>query len=54
MMNGVCRRFEIEQGLMDGSISVADVPKVWGEKMKDLLGVDVPGDADGCLQDIHW
>lgn len=47
-------RFEIEQGLMDGSISVADVPRVWSEKMKDLLGVEVPGDAEGCLQDIHW
>merc|ERR1712032_297975 len=22
--------------------------------MKDLLGVDVPSDDKGCLQDIHW
>ncbi|CAM9896079.1 unnamed protein product [Ectocarpus sp. 6 AP-2014] len=47
-------RFEIEQGLMDGSIAVKDVPSVWVSKMKELLGVDVPGDAEGCLQDIHW
>eukprot|EP00903_Cladosiphon_okamuranus_P009155 g8748.t1 len=47
-------RFEIEQGLMDGSVAVKDVPSVWTSKMKDLLGVDVPGDAEGCLQDIHW
>ncbi|CAN0431376.1 unnamed protein product, partial [Scytosiphon promiscuus] len=47
-------RFEIEQGLMDGSIAVEDVPSVWASKMKELLGVDVPGDAEGCLQDIHW
>ncbi len=47
-------RFEIEQGLMDGSIAVKDVPAVWASKMKELLGVDVPGDAEGCLQDIHW
>ncbi|CAM9329111.1 unnamed protein product [Ectocarpus sp. 4 AP-2014] len=47
-------RFEIEQGLMDGSIAVKDVPSVWASKMKELLGVDVPGDAEGCLQDIHW
>lgn len=47
-------RFEIEQGLMDGSVAVKDVPSVWAAKMKELLGVDVPGDAEGCLQDIHW
>ena len=47
-------RFEIEQGLMDGSVAVKDVPAVWAAKMKELLGVDVPGDAQGCLQDIHW
>lgn len=39
---------------MDGSIAVKDVPTVWASKMKELLGVDVPGDAEGCLQDIHW
>lgn len=39
---------------MDGSIAVKDVPSVWVSKMKELLGVDVPGDAEGCLQDIHW
>jgi carboxypeptidase Taq len=22
--------------------------------MKEYLGLDVPSDAEGCLQDIHW
>jgi len=47
-------RFEIEQGFFDGSVNVADLPTVWNAKMKQLLNVDVPSDAKGCLQDIHW
>ncbi|CAM9486448.1 unnamed protein product [Ascophyllum nodosum] len=47
--------FEIEQGLMDGSLAVDDIPAAWTSKMKELLGVDVSGDdAKGCLQDVHW
>lgn len=47
-------RVEIEMGLLDGSLAVADVPTVWNEKMREYLGVEVRTDADGCLQDIHW
>ena len=47
-------RFEIELALLEGRIKVADVPELWNVKMKELLGVDVPDDAHGCLQDIHW
>ena len=47
-------RYEIEKGLIDGSISVSDVPKVWSEKMENYLGVKPSNDSEGCLQDIHW
>ena len=47
-------RYEIEKGLIDGSINVADVPKVWSEKMESYLGVKPSKDSEGCLQDIHW
>ncbi|KAI9024806.1 M32 carboxypeptidase Taq metallopeptidase peptidase [Hyaloraphidium curvatum] len=47
-------RFEIELALMDGSLAVADVPAVWNAKMKEYLGVEVPTDTLGCLQDVHW
>ena len=47
-------RFEIELALIDGDIKVADIPEVWNAKMNDYLGLDVPDDARGCLQDIHW
>jgi carboxypeptidase Taq len=33
---------------------VADLPAAWNERYRDLLGVSVPDDAQGCLQDIHW
>ena len=47
-------RFEIERALMKGDIEVADVPDVWNQKVKRVLGLEVPDDARGCLQDIHW
>ena len=47
-------RYEIERQLLDGSLSVAGLPAAWNAKMKEYLGVDVPDDAHGCLQDIHW
>jgi carboxypeptidase Taq len=47
-------RFEIEKELISGSLSVSDLPDAWNAKMKEYLGVTVPNDAQGCLQDIHW
>jgi carboxypeptidase Taq len=47
-------RYEIEVGLIEGDIQVADIPEVWNAKMKSYLGLDVPDDTHGCLQDIHW
>jgi len=47
-------RFDIERALLRGEISVADVPAWWNERIKKDLGLDVPDDARGCLQDIHW
>lgn len=47
-------RFEIERDLIDGSMQVKDIPAVWNEKMRSSLGVVVPNDREGCLQDVHW
>lgn len=47
-------RYEIEKALIKGEITVADLPRVWDEKMKEYLGVDVPNDTQGVLQDSHW
>ena len=50
----VILRFEIERDLIEGNIEARDVPEIWNQKMKQYLGVDVPDDANGCLQDVHW
>ncbi len=47
-------RFELELALIEGELAVADLPAAWRDGMKRLLGLEVPSDAVGCLQDIHW
>ena len=47
-------RVGIEMALMDGSLAVADLPGVWNEAMRRDLGLEVPHDGLGCLQDVHW
>ncbi|MGD8191662.1 carboxypeptidase M32 [Brevibacillus ginsengisoli] len=47
-------RYEIEKGLINQTIEVADLPRIWNEKMEEYLGVVPPNDADGVLQDVHW
>jgi len=47
-------RYELEKELITGSISAADIPAFWNEQYKKWLGVDVPDDKRGCLQDVHW
>jgi carboxypeptidase Taq len=47
-------RFELEQELVDGQLAVRDLPEAWNARYKEYLGVDVPDDAHGVLQDVHW
>jgi carboxypeptidase Taq len=47
-------RFEIERDLFSGNIRVADLPEVWNATFKKYFGLDVPNDAEGVLQDVHW
>lgn len=47
-------RYEIEKGLINESLRVADLPEIWREKMKEYLGIVPNSDADGVLQDVHW
>ena len=47
-------RVEIECALMDGSLAVADLPSAWNAAIKRDLGLDVPDDSQGVLQDVHW
>ena len=48
-------RYEIERPLIEGQIEPEDVPALWNEKMKELLGLDTRGNfKDGPMQDVHW
>ena len=47
-------RYELEKRLIGGTLAVKDVPAEWNRLYKEYLGVDVPNDAEGCLQDTHW
>jgi len=47
-------RFNIERRLIEETLAPKDLPEAWSEAMRDLLGVDVPDDARGVLQDVHW
>ncbi|MCG3124502.1 MAG: Thermostable carboxypeptidase 1 [Phycisphaerales bacterium] len=47
-------RFEIERALISGDLPIKDVPGVWNENFQRLLGIKVPDDRHGCLQDVHW
>ena len=47
-------RYEIEQLLFSGEAKAADVPRLWAERMHSYLGLRVPSDTEGALQDMHW
>jgi carboxypeptidase Taq len=47
-------RFDIERRLIEGTLAPKDVREAWNEGMRELLGVDVPDDTNGVLQDTHW
>src|SRR5690606_21017360 len=47
-------RFELEVQILSGKLAVEDIRDAWNQSYKEYLGVDVPNDAKGCLQDVHW
>ena len=47
-------RYEIEKKLITGELAVKELPQAWNAMVKEYLGIDVPDDARGCLQDTHW
>jgi carboxypeptidase Taq len=47
-------RYEIERELIEGTLKVKDLPEIWNAKIKKYLGLKVPNDREGVLQDVHW
>ena len=50
----VILRFELEQELISGRLAVTDLPDAWNTRFEELMGIPVPNDALGVLQDAHW
>lgn len=47
-------RYELEKRLFNGSLKPQDLPNAWNDMMITYLGIEVPSDAEGVLQDTHW
>lgn len=47
-------RYELEKRLIGGTLEVKDLPEAWNAMYKEYLGLDVPDDTRGVLQDSHW
>ncbi|HPS32216.1 MAG TPA: carboxypeptidase M32 [Anaerolineaceae bacterium] len=47
-------RFEIETGLLEGSLRARDLPEIWNTRMQEYLGITPADDTTGVLQDVHW
>jgi carboxypeptidase Taq len=50
----VLLRFELENEMLEGKLKVSDLPEAWNDRVKTYLGISVPNDREGVLQDIHW
>ena len=47
-------RYGLEKKLIEGSIKTEEIPAYWNESYEKYLGLKVPDDKHGCLQDVHW
>jgi carboxypeptidase Taq len=50
----VILRYRLERQMIEGTLTVKDLPEAWRAQMQSLLGVVPDSDANGCMQDIHW
>jgi len=50
----VMLRFDFELQLLEGTLSIRDLPEAWHERFEQDFGIVPPNDSDGVLQDVHW
>ncbi len=50
----VILRYQLERQLLNGELDVSDLPEAWNALMREFLNIEVPSDADGVMQDVHW
>ena len=54
LSKAILLRFELENMMIEDEVKISELPDVWNEKMKELLGVVPKTDTEGVLQDVHW
>src|SRR4051812_364732 len=47
-------RFELELEIFEGGLELSELPEAWNDRYREYLGLEVPDDAHGVLQDVHW
>ncbi len=47
-------RFELELQMLEGKLTIKDLPEAWHAAYAADLGITAPNDTDGCMQDVHW
>jgi len=47
-------RFELEQAMLADEFPLEQLPEEWNRRMWEYLGIEVPNDTEGVLQDVHW
>jgi carboxypeptidase Taq len=50
----VAARYELEKKLINNELKTSDIPTLWADYYHNYLGLSVPDDNNGCLQDVHW
>ena len=47
-------RFDLETELLEGKLTIKDLPEAWNERYRNDLGILPLDDGVGVLQDMHW
>src|SRR5262249_58869284 len=42
------------QAIVGGEVALEELAEAWNARMQEYLGIEVPNDAQGVLQDVHW
>ena len=50
----VMLRFDLELALLEGELSIEELPAAWNARYESDLGVTPPDYRDGVMQDVHW
>ena len=50
----VMLRFDLELDMLEGKLSIRDLPEAWNTRFENDFGMTPPDDRNGVMQDVHW